>query len=1001
MQDFKLSLLSISFLSFIYGGNVVASVDTEKTSHFITSQTSEWFSDLRKNVITHIPEKGSKTAEWDRLVSNEYQKITGERLRLAEADKEQDHGYVYGTYIDRIFGDGSQDKDIKKSESFKKIEQLYKLATYAKDPDTSKNRSIDFILKDDFGRGRPYQVLDKNGEYKDNYTSIKGSSFPSGHTFNGFRQAATLAILFPEKADEIFDRAIEYGESRVIVGAHFGTDTIASRVANYYTLAQLLSNDETARTFVDLAKDVRANVEQSCGNAVKDCLVHSSKSNNEEAGYYKKKDPEIAPMLTADQIPETSSALLRLRFPYLKQEQMREILASTAYPSNSLAGWNYEKGNSNSTWGLINLPKAYNGPTNFTSDFEVHQDKENLAYDMGGFTSFDIWKNNIDGVGGLVKKGDGTLVLSGNNTFDRVNVESGRLMLTGINDYKAVSNVKGGSLAISGELNSGLGVGNGGVLELLDGKVNAQTTIDRDGLIIGNGLIKSAEINQGGSISPGELAIGKIKIADNISFEKGSSYLVNIGNTGQSDVIESGNTVTLNGGQVKISLENTKNLLSESEVRSLVGSQYKILTAQNGIQGKFDAVEPNYVFFGTALDYSDNKIANNDIPIKRSLANSINSQNSTNVAHEVNLKIVRNDRTMSSVASTANNRQVAEAIDGLNIGNPILESVMLSPNLGEVNSAFKALSGQIHADVVSNQLSSSRYLRDAGLNRLQLSTTANNEAEKAVWANYLHSEQKALHDENATGYEASIDGFFLGGETSVINDQTKIGLMGGYTRSSLDGYKSTAKSDNFHLGIYGGTQIDNLTLKAGYGFTLHDIDTQRSVAYMNQSDQNKASYKAHTNQFFSEAGYALQFNAVSLEPFVNLSYVNFNSKRAKESGGAASLEIKNQNNDLTTSTMGVHLANKLKLSENSAMTLKGTLGWQHHYGNLNSDANLSFSGGRSFDIGAVPFTRDGAVVNLSSEIALKNNVSVSLGYNGLISKNYKDNSVKANLTWLF
>lgn len=974
MQYFKLSFLSISFLSVIYGGNVAASVDITKTSNFITGQTSGWFSDLRQNVITHTPEKGSKTAEWDRLVSNEYQKIDGDRRKLAEADKEQDHDYVYGTYIEKIFGGRSKDNDIKNSESFKNIEELYKLATYAKDPSTSKNRSIDFILKDDFGRGRPYQVLDKDGNYKDDYTSIKGSSFPSGHTFNGFKQAATLAILFPEKADEIFDRAIEYGESRVIVGAHFGTDTIASRVANYYILAQLLSNDETAKSFVDLAKDVRANVEKSCGSAIKDCLVQSLKKNNDEAGYYKKKDPEIASMLTADQIPETASALLRLRFPYLKQEQMREILASTAYPSNSLAGWNYEKGNSNSTWGLINLPKAYNGPTNFTTDFEVNQDGKNLAYDIGNFTSFDVWKNDIDGIGGLIKKGDGTLVLSGNNTFDRVNVESGRLMLTGVNTYKTTSSVKDGSLALSGELNSDLAVENDGAFELLDGKVNARVTTNKGGLVTGNGVIQNLDLLDGSTISPGDIKIGKLHITDNINFEKGSTYLVNISTDAKSDLIESDNKAVMKGGTVKVSLENTKNLLSESEVRSLSGLQYKILSAKNGLQGKFDVVEPNYLFLGTQLEYN---------------------------SHDVIVHVGRNDRLLSDVANTKNNKQVAEAIEGLNIGHPILESIMYSENASEANHAFKALSGQIHADVISHQLSSSRYLRDAGLNRLQASTTANNETEKAIWADYLHSEQKVSTDENATGYESSIDGFFLGGETSVINDKTKIGLMGGYTRSSIDGYQSTAKSDNFHLGIYGGTKIDKLTLKAGYGYTLHDIDTQRSVAYMNQSDKNKANYKAHSNQFFAETGYAFQWNTLSLEPFANLSYVNFDSKQAKEDGGAASLEIKNKNVDLTSSTMGVHLASQFKLSDSRAMTFKGTLGWQHYYGNLNNDAHLSFSGNRSFDISAVPFTRDSAVVNLSSEIALKNNVSVSLGYNGLISNKYKDNSLKANLTWKF
>ncbi|MFN6887225.1 hypothetical protein ACK4SH_36650, partial [Proteus mirabilis] len=73
------------------------------------------------------------------------------------------------------------------------------------------------------------------------------------HTWNGYKQAAVLSILFPEKGSEMFARAIEYGESRVIVGAHFATDTIASRIGNYYLLSQMLADDDTTRTFVELA----------------------------------------------------------------------------------------------------------------------------------------------------------------------------------------------------------------------------------------------------------------------------------------------------------------------------------------------------------------------------------------------------------------------------------------------------------------------------------------------------------------------------------------------------------------------------------------------------------------------------------------------------------------------------------------------------------------------------------------------------------------------------
>ena len=56
-------------------------------------------------------------------------------------------------------------------------------------------------------------------------------SYPSGHTIRGWSAALILAEINPAAANEIFARGWEYGESRVIVGAHWQSDVDASRPA--------------------------------------------------------------------------------------------------------------------------------------------------------------------------------------------------------------------------------------------------------------------------------------------------------------------------------------------------------------------------------------------------------------------------------------------------------------------------------------------------------------------------------------------------------------------------------------------------------------------------------------------------------------------------------------------------------------------------------------------------------------------------------------------------
>ena len=56
-------------------------------------------------------------------------------------------------------------------------------------------------------------------------------SYPSGHTIFGWGSALLLAEINPERADTILARGMMYGESRVIVGAHWQSDVDAGRLA--------------------------------------------------------------------------------------------------------------------------------------------------------------------------------------------------------------------------------------------------------------------------------------------------------------------------------------------------------------------------------------------------------------------------------------------------------------------------------------------------------------------------------------------------------------------------------------------------------------------------------------------------------------------------------------------------------------------------------------------------------------------------------------------------
>lgn len=64
-------------------------------------------------------------------------------------------------------------------------------------------------------------------------------SYPSGHTTIGWAVALALAEIHPARQDEILKRGYEYGQSRVICGAHWQSDVNEGRVVGSALFASL------------------------------------------------------------------------------------------------------------------------------------------------------------------------------------------------------------------------------------------------------------------------------------------------------------------------------------------------------------------------------------------------------------------------------------------------------------------------------------------------------------------------------------------------------------------------------------------------------------------------------------------------------------------------------------------------------------------------------------------------------------------------------------------
>nr|WP_286669267.1 autotransporter domain-containing protein [Serratia marcescens]WJH97589.1 autotransporter domain-containing protein [Serratia marcescens] len=651
-----------------------------------------------------------------------------------------------------------------------------------------------------------------------------------------------------------------------------------------------------------------------------------------------------------------------------------------------------------------------------------------------------VFSNKMSGEGEVINTA-GHTTLNGDLTGLQANVTArgGKLIIASdintqkeddIFEIQTLSAENGGTLILNATAGADVNNGQG---------YSSAASIKAGGTLGGNGTLGQTEILSGGHISPGDGNIGALTLKRYLNFIGESFYDVDIAGDGRSDqLLVAGKTTISDQAKVQVTA-------LDPQTSYKTGQSYRILTSDGGIEGQFAAAVSKSAFLDVALKHSANAV---DLTIAQKDTGGENPGGENPGGENPGGENPGGENPggenpggenpggenpggenpggenpgsgkpgiFQTVAESSNQWNTAGALSTLTQSGPSLAlyNSLLLLSAPEAREAFNQLSGEVYPSMQSNLIAGSTQLFNV-LNQRMLRLFDNDSLpvpplamslvqpaqaqNSGVWGQTFSSWGRNSGNGNVGKLDGNTTGFLLGADRKLADHNVRIGGYFGYSRGDydVDSRRSKADTDNYHLGLYAAGQQDAFSLRGALGYTWHKIEGKRNVDFSGFSDRLKSDYDANSLLAFTEAGYRFGQPEMNVEPFINLSYIRLHTDSFQESGGAAALSVRNETMNTFYSTLGVRGVTELPKN----VSLYGSLGWQHAYGDKNTSSRMAFAGSDAFVTQGQAVDDNVMVGDIGVSVKLSRAATLDVGYQGQFGADTRVNSVNANLRWSF
>ena len=622
-----------------------------------------------------------------------------------------------------------------------------------------------------------------------------------------------------------------------------------------------------------------------------------------------------------------AAALVAQAFPYMTMDQVRQVLLGTAWDVGA-PGVDPVFG-----YGVLDVGKAVRGPGKFDwGDF--------VANVPSGRST---WENDIIGNGGLVKTGDGALILTGNSS------------------YLGDTRVAQGVLAV-------------------DGSIHSDTFIEPEGVLSGGGTVHGDVLNDGAVYGGFGSQGGTLTIDGNYTQSPDAGLMVMVGAPQGTSRVDVTGSATVSGW--------VDALVPMGGYRG--DARYTVLTALGGITGRFEDDCGCYAFLDLKLSYEPTAVHLDVARNSVAFADMAASRNGAAVADAVEKLGI--GQPFYDLAVTLNGDDAASLfgqLPGEVYGSTVTGLIETGQLIGsQINDRLRSAFGTVGAEPLPLLAYGDEDITTASLTPAE---------RYGAWGSAFGSWGSTDSDGNAGKLSRSTGGFVTGLD-GLVTDDWRLGFLAGYSHSSfkVDDRRASASAETYHLGIYGGREWGALAFRSGLTYSWSAIDSGRQLAFYDLSGSESSSHRAGTTQVFGELGYGMKAGNVAFEPFANLAYVNVHTSGFTEQGGATALTVYSGSNDVTFTTLGLRASSGFDIGTMKA-TARGMLGWRHGFGDVMPTITQALSGSPAFSTAGAPIARDTAIVEAGLDFAIAPSATLGASYQGQIGTKARDHGFRVDL----